>query len=108
MFWPYVKLALAAQETAVASMITINQRLWRFSSGDASASFEAMTMIIEKQAAFNEAALAFNIHTAKLFRPGLTPQAANKIMTNALAGAIKPYQRKSSANARRLTGKDQK
>lgn len=105
MFWSYWKLMAAAQETAAASWITINERLWRFAQGDSNAGKEAMRMVSEKQAAFLESNMAWQEHMARMAMSNPPPEAVARMMTQAAHDALKPYRSKSRANAKRLTKK---
>lgn len=106
MFWSYWKLAVAAQETAIASWVTINQRMWRFASGDMSSGNEALRMVAEKQSAFLEANYVWQQQMARMAMSNPPPEAIARMMTKATHEALKPYRAKSRANARRLSRSD--
>lgn len=105
MFWPLYKLAVATNETALASWITINQRLYGFAMGHPGSGSEAIKMVAEKQAALFEATMAMQSQSLKLVSPIMSPMALGSFMTTASHAMLKPYRTKSRANAKRLSRK---
>lgn len=102
--WAVWKLAVVSQETAYASWLTINERMWRFATGHKSSGTESWRMVTEKQMAFAQASWAWQRHMLRHWQPWSAPHEIASAMTGATSAALRPYRNKSRANARRLKG----
>jgi len=96
------KLAVAAQETACASWLTINQRMWRLATGHKSTASETWRMVSEKQTAFVQANWALQQQILRHWQRWPAPLEFVDVMTDAATAALRPYRTRSRANARRL------